>query len=251
LSAAQELTASRRHLLTFELWAAHIPDYYLGEITDLDESVALGDRVRQSLSYQQTRYGVRLRQVELRGRLELSAALERIHRGYNRHFHERDNDNDQWKLQAELTPFQRWDGAVRVSWQRGDLNAKGDLPDPLGVPDRDISYDHDGVGAGITLPWGRSRWRGRLDGSFTPESRRYTTADKFDILRFGRENHRRDSKLRVTQRIWGPLDAIVTWERLTSEAEFHEGITFPAGQTNFAQEQFGAELRARWELPLR
>ncbi len=251
VSAAQELTASRRQLLIMDVWAARIPDYYLGEITDLDESVALGDRLRQSLTYEQVRYGVRLHQDHLRGHLELSAMLERIHRGYNRHFIERDNDNDLWRLQASLAPFPRWDGSVRVGWSRGDLNAKGDLPDALGVPDRDISYDHDGVGVGLTLPWGRGRWRGRIDGSYAPESRRYTTTDKFDILRFGRENHRRDRTLRVTQRLWGPVDGIATWQRLTSDAEFHEGITFPAEQTNFAQEKIGVELRARWELPSR
>jgi hypothetical protein len=84
-----------------------------------------------------------------------------------------------------------------------------------------------------------------------PEVRRYTTDNKFDILRFGRENHRRDTRLRLTQRVWGPLDAVATWERLISRAEFHQGITFPAAQTNFDQEQFGVELRARWEFALR
>ena len=36
-----------------------------------------------------------------------------------------------------------------------------------------------------------------------------------------------------------------------TDIEFHEGITFPAEQTNFAQERFGVELRARWEWDLR
>src|SRR5437763_4377941 len=42
LSATQELTASRRRPLTAELYGGRIPDYYLGEITDIDESVAAG-----------------------------------------------------------------------------------------------------------------------------------------------------------------------------------------------------------------
>ncbi|HEY6196647.1 MAG TPA: hypothetical protein VI504_16575 [Candidatus Eisenbacteria bacterium] len=251
LSASQELTASRRRPLTAELYGGRVPDYYLGEITDIDESVAAGRTVRHSLSYAQTTYGLRLRQELLRGRLEFGGALERIHREYNRHFLERMNDNDSWRLQAEATPFRGWDGSARVTWLRGDLNARGDLPDTLGVTDTDISYDHDGVGISLALPWGRGAWRGRFDGSFMPEVRRYTTDNKFDILRFGRENHRRDTRLRLTQRVWGPLDAVATWERLISRAEFHQGITFPAAQTNFDQEQFGVELRARWEFALR
>lgn len=245
---SQELTASRRHLTTVELWASRIPDYYLGEITDLDESVALGDRVRQSLDYAQTGYGIRLRREYLRGRLEFMGGLERLHRGYNSHFHERDNDNDEFRLQAALTPLRHWDASVRVTWVKGDLNARGNIPDPLDVVDRDISYDHDGVGVAVGLPYGARRWRGRLDAGYTPEVRTYTTTDKFDILRFGRENHRRETRLRLTQRVWGPLDALVSWSRLESEAEFHQGLSFPAEQTNFAQEQFGVSLRGRWEL---
>jgi hypothetical protein len=249
---AQELTAARRSLMILELWGSRIPDYYLGEITDLDESVAAGGRIRRSLTYGQTSYGLRLRQDYLRGRFGLMGGLERVHRGYNLHFDERENTNEQWRLQMELKPFRRWDASVRVNVLRGDLNARGDLVDPLGVVDTDISYDHDGLGFAVTLPWGgRGAWKGRIDAAYMPELRTYTTTDKFDILRFGRENHRRDTRVRCTQRVWGPFDAITTWEKLTSEAEFHQGISFPAEQTNFAQEQFGVELRGRWDISFR
>lgn len=248
---AQELTVSKRHLLTLELYGGLIPRYYLGEITDLDASVNAGSRIRASLTYRQTRMGVRLRQDLFRERLELNGALEREHRDYNNNYNERDNDNDSYRLGAVLTPWPRWGAAARVQWTRGDLNAKGDIPDPLNVIDNDISYDHDGVGVGLTLPFGRGRWRGRLDGSFVPEVRRYTTTDKFDVFRFGRENHRREVAVHWTQRVWGPIDAITSWSRLTSRAEFHQGITFLPEETNFAQEQVGVELRGRWDLPRR
>lgn len=246
----QELTASRRHLLTLELYGGWIPSYYLGEITDLDASVNAGTRIRGSLTYRQTRMGVRLRQDLFRERLELNGALEREHRDYNTNYNERDNDNDSYRLGAVLTPWPRWGASARVQWYRGDLNAKGDIPDPLNVIDTDISYDHDGIGAGLSLPYGRGRWRGRVDGSFMPEVRRYTTTDKFDVIRFGRENHRREVAVRWTQRVWGPVDMVTSWSRLTSRAEFHQGITFPPEETHFAQEQFGVELRGRWDLPL-
>src|SRR5258706_2397007 len=104
------------------------------------------------------------------------------------------------------------------------MNARGDLPDTLGVTDTDISYDHDGIGVSLVLPWGRGAWRGRFDGSFMPEVRRYTTDNKFDILRFGRENHRRDTRLRLTQPVCRPVDALATRERLISQVELHQSI---------------------------
>lgn len=242
---AQELTATKRQLLTLELYGTRIPSYYLGEITDLDASVALGSRVRSSLTYRQTRSGVRLRQATWRGHLELSGALEHEHRDYNSRFDERDNDDDQFRIAADLAPWTRWPASVRVAWERGDRNAKGDLLETPSVVDTDISYDHEGLGVTLTLPWGRGPWRGRADATYAPEVRRYTTTDPFDVIRFGRENHRREIGVRVTQRVWGPFDALATWSRLTSVAQFNQGITFPAEETNFAQEQFRLALRAR------
>jgi len=250
-----ELTASRRHLLALDLSLSHIPRYYLGEIRDIDETVAAqrpnNNPIRHSLTYAQTSMGARLTQDVVHGRLSVAGELERVHRQYNRHFLERVNDNDEWTLAAEATPSRRWPASARVTWLTGRLQARGDLPDTLGITDTDISYDHDGVGVALALPWSLGPRRGRLDASLMPEVRTYTTTDKFDLLRFGRENHRRDVRLRVTQRVWGPVDAIVAWERLTSRAEFHRGITFPPEQTNFDQEQLGVQLRARWELALR
>src|SRR5262245_18772443 len=51
LSLGQEITASRRNLLAGGLWVSHIPSYYLGELTDRDESVVAGTRVRNSVDY--------------------------------------------------------------------------------------------------------------------------------------------------------------------------------------------------------
>jgi hypothetical protein len=249
-SASQELTAAKRNLATLDLAVSHIPNYYLGQITDLDESVAAGRNIRNSLAYAQTAYVLRLRQDLLHSRISLSAGRERLHRVYDEHFLERSNDNDQWRLSAEAVPFHGWPATIAVTWLRGDLNARGDIPDTLGVVDTDISYDHDGIGAAVLLPWGHGAWRGRFEGWFMPEVRTYTTDNKFDIQRFGRENHRRDTRLRASQRVWGPVEAVVTWERLISRAEFHQGITFPSDITDFSQEMFGIGLRARWDLLL-
>jgi hypothetical protein len=250
-TGTQDLTSSRRQSLSLSVFANRIPRYYLGEVTELEASVASGRRVRQSLTYEQTGTGVRLRQQLLRGRMAFTGGLEHMHREYNPHFAERTNNNDQWRLQAEASPWRSWDASLRVTWLKGSLRARGNIPDSLDIAENDISYDHDGIGLALTLPWGRADWRGRLDASLMPEVRTYNTGDKFDILRFGRENHRRDVRLRVTQGVWGPIDAVVTWQRLTSRARFNAGITFPPEQTNFDQEQFGVMLRLRADLPVR
>jgi hypothetical protein len=254
LTAGQELTTSHRHLATLEAYGSWLPRYYLGEIIDVDETVAAQasnrGAIRHSLTFAQSTYGVRLEQQLFRDRLAFEGGIERAHRAYNTHFLERTNNNDEGSLAVSATPFRGWPASARVTWLRGRLAARGDLPDTLGITDADISYDHDGIGAGLTLPWGRAAWRGRFDASFMPEVRRYTSTDKFDLTRFGRENHRRDVRLRMTQRVWGPVEGIVAWERLTSRARFNEGITFPSSQTDFSEEQFGVFLRARWELAL-
>jgi hypothetical protein len=247
LSLDQELTASQRHLLVGSLWTTHLPNYYLGEATDVDESVVAGRRVRNSLQYAQTTYGVRLGQDLMRGRLTIYGSLERLHRDYGPHFRERDNDNDQVQLAATVRPFKDWGATLRVIWIRGDLNARGDLPDTLGVTDVDISYDHDGVGAAAMLPWSKGGWRGRLDLSVIPEQRRYVTANKFDVARFGRVADRLESSARVTERITDLLDVIVSASRLTSRVSYTVPIAIDPSQTDFDQDTFNLALRARWD----
>src|SRR5262249_53008774 len=189
---------SPRNRLARSLDLSHVPRWYLGELTDRDESVIAGRRVRNSVDYAETAYGIRLEQALWGGRASVDGSLERIHRDYNVHFPERDNDNDQFRLGATVYPFPGWGANVRVSWLRGDLNARGEIPDTLGVNDVDISYDHDGVGVLATLPWSHGGWRGRLDASRVPEERVFTDSDKFDVTRFGRVARRLENRVRVT-----------------------------------------------------
>src|SRR5262249_41627532 len=155
-------------------------------------------------------YGIRLAQDLMRGRLTVDGSLERLHRDYGPHFQERTNDNDQFQLGVTLRPFKDWGASFRVLWIRGDLNARGDLPDTLGVTDVDVSYDHNGVGGAASLPWSNGGWRGRLDLSVIPEQRRYVTTDKFDVARFGRVADRLESRAHLVERVTDLLDVVVT-----------------------------------------
>ena len=89
LAARQELTASRRHLASAELSWTDIPTYYLGQITDADDSFAAGTRIRRSLTYAQSTLTARLEQEWMRGRLVLGAGFEHVRRDYNGSFDER------------------------------------------------------------------------------------------------------------------------------------------------------------------
>ena len=249
LSLDQELTASRRYLATIGIWRSIVPNYYLREITDEDDSFGLPrrDRIRRSVQYRQISTGARYGQQLARGRLDLSATFERLHRDYDPKFDERDNDNDQWRFVIEGRPFRHWDLSARFTYLVGTLDARGDLATSE-IRDTDISYDHHGFGASVTLPWGHNRTRGRVDVGWMPQTRSYTTDDKFDLIRFGRINHRRATTVKVAQRVWGPLDVVASYDRLTSEAEFTTGVTFDPRATDFDQTRYGIMLRSRWDL---
>lgn len=246
LGLQQELTSSRRHLASMQLWLKHIPRYYLGEVTDLDASVIAGQRVRASLTYAQTAYGLGLAQEVFGGRLTGIGRLERVHRNYNPNFPERDNDNDQFELGLQMKPLRRNGPTLGVSWLKGDLNAAGDLPDTLFIRDQDISYDHHGIGASISQAWSHGPVRGRLDATYTREDRRYQTTDIFDVNRYARTNIRREAFVRLTERITSSTDVIVTWSRLSSEATYEVLSLVEPSTTDFAQEKFGIALRTRW-----
>ncbi len=250
LSLEQELTAARRYLATLGVWRNLVPNYYLRELTDEDDSVVLGRRIRRSLQYRQTSTGVRYGQQLVRGRLDLAASFERLHRNYDAKFDERDNDNDQWRFAIAAHPFRHWDLGARLTYLVGTLDARGDLASSE-IVDADVSYDHHGLGVAVGLPWGHNRTRGRVDVGWMPETRSYTTANKFELNRFGRINHRHATTLKVTQRVWGSLDVIASYDRLSSEATFPPGVVFDPNGTDFHQTHFGIMLRSHWDLVAR
>jgi hypothetical protein len=250
ISLQQEVTARRRALTSIKLSWDHLPRYYLGEITDPDESFAAGIRVRRSLTYAQNTLGASLDQRLFRGSLDLTAGFERVHRDYNAHFDERDNDNDLGWFTAEVQPFRRWAVTLGVTGRWGTLDARGELPETP-IRDTDISYDHHGVGASLGIPWGKGASRGRVELEWMPEIRRYTTSDKFDLTRFERTNHRKRMSARVTQQVWGALDLVATIDRLVSDASFPSGVAFDPDATDFTQTRSAVMLRGRWDIPRR
>jgi hypothetical protein len=245
IATQQELTATRRTLTTVRAWADALPRYYLGEITDDDDSFAAGRRIRRSLTYAQTTLGARLEQRVARA--ELAVTVERSHRDYDAHFDERDGDDERWRLALGGVPSPRAGVRLGVALTGGRYDATGDLA-ASPIRDDDVSHDHHGFAVSAGVPWGHGPSRGRIDIEIAPETRRYTTADPFDVLRHGRENHRVESRVRVTQRAWGPLDAVATWDRTTSDAAFPAGAGVVEDEYDFDQSRFGVMLRGRWDV---
>ena len=248
LTALQQLTASRRNLLSVRLAWSRIPRYYLGEITDADDSFAAGARIRRGLNYAQDAYGVRLSQGLERGRYEVAGSWERKSRDYGSYFAERDNHNDSWQIDAGARPFRGSGVTLQATYVSGRLAAQGDLASSP-IVDADISYDHSGLGGSLGVPWGRGGSGGRLDIDVMPEKRTYTTADKFDLTRYGRVNQRLDTQVRVTQALAGPLDVRIEYERLTSRGSYTSGLVASEEATDFTQNRFGISLRARLDVP--
>lgn len=241
----QELTAARRTLTTLRAWGSTMPSYYLGEITDDDDSFATGRRIRRSLTFAQTVVGARLEQRIARA--ELAGTLERAHRNYDTHFDERDGDDQRWRAGLTVEPSPRTGVRLGAALTGGRYDARGDLAASL-IRDDDISYDHRGFAVSAVVPWGHGPSRGRVEVEIAPETRTYTTADPFDVLRYHRENRRVESRVRVTQRAWGPFDAIATWDRTTSDASFPAGAGVPEDDYDFDQTRFGVMLRGRWDV---
>lgn len=246
-SLEQELTASRRALTTVRVWGSRVPDYYLRQITDEDDSFDAGVRIRRPLRYAETELGARLSQELARGRVEISGGVRRRHRDYDGHFNERDNDNDEWTVAARGRPVPGWGLTAGLSYVAGALEARGDLA-ASAIRDADISYDHRGLGGSLMMPWVIGGRRGRVQFEYAPETRAYTTTDKFDLTRFDRTNFRRETTVTVTQRVWGAFDAIAEYQRLTSDARFPDGVNFSEDVTDFEQTRFGLTLRAHWDL---
>jgi len=249
VSLQQELNESRHYFLaTLDLWLNYMPNYYVGELTDADDSFFAGRRIRRSVQYAQTGFGGRTNVQFLHGKLEAQFGLERLHRDYDVFFDERDNDNDMWHVGLEARPFRHWGAAARVTYLEGELEARGDLPETP-IPDRDISYKHHGFGGSVTLPWGHGKSRGHGDAGYMPETRSYTTPDKFDVTRFGgRSNLRHEMFVRITQRIWGPLEAVGNYYRLTNRASLPPGVDVSTDTTDWDQNRWSIMIRGRWEF---
>jgi hypothetical protein len=244
LRLTQELTASRKHLLTLQVGASWIADYYLRELTDDDASFAAGRRIRRSAIYDQTSPAAALGWEVIDNRLTMTLGYERADRNYVHDFNERDGVRPEWSLEARIRPAKGRRLEITVGGSTGSYDAKGDLASTP-IPDDDISYDFDGGWIGVAVPWGGAR-RGRVEVRFETEDRDYTTDNAFDLFHFGRSDTRREGGFRIVQGLTPRLDLTFEWRRLTNNSSFAAGVVPRDDVTDYNENRYDLGLRARF-----
>ncbi len=249
-TVVQELTASRRHLVRARAWFRRTPSFYLREITDDDASFDAGRRIRASEVYAQDEVGAAFDAELVTGRLRAIAGAERRDRDFASRFDERDGVRGETFVGTRLrSPSRaRLDVAIDVSWGRYD--ARGDLPQTP-IPDDDVSYRHRGTALEVAIPWGRGRHRGRAELGFERETREFTTANRFDLFHFGREDDRREWSLRLAQRFGPGLELVVQGVRRTNDARFSAGVDPGDGVSDYHERRVSLGLRWSWDAPPR
>lgn len=240
----QELTASRRHLVSLRVGGAWVSDFYLRELTDDDDSFSAGRRIRRSARYDQASPSASLSWEVVESRLTMSLGYERARRNYVHFFDERDGIRTDWSLEARVRPVRAWRIELTLAGATGTRAAKGDLPNTP-IPDDDISYDHRGGSFRAAIPWGEML-RGRVEAAFEIERRQYTTSNAFDLFRFGRRDTLRERRLRVVQRLGRRLDLIAEWRHISNDAKFAPGVIPRDDVTDFDDNRYDLGLRARF-----
>ncbi len=241
LTAALEFPHARRAGTELRFRVEHTPDEYLRQLTDDDASFAAGRRIRAAARYADTEIAAGLQHEWARGRVVVTLEHEWRRRDYNTAFDERDAHDRTWELGVRVRPLRRWAAALSCTVRRGTLAARGDLPYTL-IPDHDVSYRHREVELALALPW-RVAGGGRIEFSAARERREFSTADIYDVLRFGREDDRRDDGVRVVQSVGKAFDLALDWHRLSNNARFPDGVDGGDDITDFTQ--------VRWTLGLR
>jgi len=240
----QELTASRKHLVSLRVTGELVSDFYLRELTDDDASFAAGRRIRNSARYDQTSLSATLEREMIENRLTVELDWKRADRDYVPDFDERDGLRTDWRVEARVRPVGHSRLRFDLQLSTGDYAARGDLASTP-VPDDDISYDFDGAKLRAALPWGE-RSRGRVEVDLEYERRDFTTTNQFDLFRYGRVDDRWEYALKVAQFLGHGLDLSAEWRRRSNDATFPPTVVPQDDVTDYDENRFELGLRARF-----
>ncbi len=245
-SVAQEVTASRRWLGQVIAAGEWIPDTFVRNLTDDDASVEAGQRVRAGARYEELTVALGYEQELVPGRLSGSIGREWRRRDFTQAFDERDSERTLWAVGLSGRPLARGRVELQAGYSRGTMAARGDLA-ASPFPDDDVSYDVTIAGLSARLPWG-DRHPGALALAWEQERRALTTANRFDVLRFGRVDRRTEFDLRLTQRLAARLDLVAEWRVDAGRAELPQA--FAALQERVEFDRNRISLGVRYRLPL-
>jgi len=96
----------------------------------------------------------------------------------------------------------------------------------------------------VVVPW-KSRHRARLELSAEREIRDFTTSNPFDLLRWGRTDHRWEYQVEVVQQLSRALDLSAEWRRDSNDALFAPGVVPSDDITDFVEDRFTLGLHYR------
>ncbi len=229
LVVSQEVTASRRHLAELRVWTTRIPDFYSRQLTDDDASFAAGRRIREAATYSRNEYGLAYDQEIINRRLDARLSLVRQERNYNSHFDERDSTDDSWSVAATGRPLRTSRIRLGLGYERGELQARGDLSSSP-ISDDDVSYRHHALSVEIVV--------GRLQVEATRESRDATTDNSFDVFHFMRHDDRFDFRGRFSQRLAGSFDLFAEFRRRSNDVTFPVGFELTDELTDYVENRF-------------
>lgn len=240
----QELTGSRKHLLSLRAGLDWISDFYVRELTDDAASFAAGVRIRESARFDQSEASGSLSWELVDDHLTMSLGYSHARRDYETFFPERDGTRDESALEARARPFKTWRFNLEVGWATGQYAAVGDLPSTP-FPDDDISFDLDRRSIRIVLPW-ISRYPGRFEASFETERREFTTDNVFDLTHYLRTDHRDDTVIRIVQGLAHGMELGFEWRELSNDATFPAEVLPQDDITDFVERRFGVLFGARF-----
>lgn len=184
----QELNRSRRHRTALRVGASWIPEYYMRQLIDDDESAAAGQLIRNELTYAKKRGYVEISQEIVDSVLTLSGTYSRERRDYNSHFDERDSSSNVFTLDLDVYPLRRHNFRVTPYFERETRSSRGDLSSST-VVDDDVGFDSNLSGLSLRGLWGPDSDHRRIVRAFYErEDRNYTTRFSPDTGHFRRSD---------------------------------------------------------------
>lgn len=241
---SQEVNTSKRHRSWLGGEYRRIPSRYSREVTDDDRSAAAGTRIRDSLWYAEDRYGVSYRQRLKGRRLEASGRLQIRDRRYVDEFRERDGVRTEVSVALRGRPVKgsrlELEGKLSLEAYRAD----GDLGSTP-IEDNDVSFRSSGAAVELEVPAGR---RARLDLLMEAERRRYTTGQKADLSRFGREDLRWRFRLGYSRKLTRDLTLTGALQTRAVDASLPAGAGALDEETDYVESRL--TLGLVWKLEL-
>jgi len=184
----QELNRSRKYRTVLRVGGSRVPDYYVRQLIDDDESTAAGRLIRNELTFVKNSGYIEISQKIVDDVLTVSGRYSRERRNYNPHFNERDSSSDVFEIDLDVYPARTNNFRVTPYYEHESRSSRGDLASSP-IVDDDVGFDSDLSGLSLRGLWGRdSDHRKSVSFYYERENRDFTTNFTPDTGHFGRSD---------------------------------------------------------------